>query len=50
VGLRGVQYFLKSIHNVLLHEDPRLLDAFRGSVAIGEVAWLGTELLCGGPR
>src|SRR5207244_786236 len=50
VGLRGVQHFLESVHNVLLHEEPRRLDALRSSVAIGEVAWLGTEILCGGPN
>src|SRR5256885_16788473 len=27
VGLRGVQHFLESVHNVLLHEEPRRLDA-----------------------
>src|SRR5258707_694719 len=50
VGLRGVQHFLESVHNVLLPEEPRRLDASRSSVAIGEVAWLGTEMLCGGPK
>src|SRR5439155_19578742 len=50
VGLRGVQHFLESVHNVLLHEEPRRLGALRSSVAIGEVAWLGTETLCGGPK
>src|ERR1700730_3387211 len=47
VVLRGVQHFLESIHDVLLHEEPRRLDA---SVATGEVAWLGTEMSCGGPK
>src|SRR5229473_6044052 len=46
VGLGGVQHFLESVHNILLHEEPRRLDALRSSVAIGEVAWLGTEILC----
>ena len=34
--------FSSSIHNVLLHEEPRRLGALRSSVAIGEVAGLGT--------
>src|SRR6202051_4995950 len=50
MGLRGVQHFLESVHNVLLHEEPRRLVALRSSVAIGELAWLGTEMLCGGPK
>ena len=29
---------LEPIHNVLLHEEPRRLDALRSSFAIGEVA------------
>src|SRR5258708_671946 len=49
-GLRRVQHFLESVHNVLLHEEPGRLDALRSSVAIGEVAWLGTEIVCGGPK
>src|SRR4029077_21026750 len=44
VGLRGVQHFLESVHK------PRRLDALRSSIAIGEVAWLSTEMLCGGPK
>src|SRR6476469_9712109 len=32
------------------YEEPRRRDALRSSVAIGEVAWLGTEMLCGGPK
>ena len=34
--------FSSSIHYVLLHEEPRRLDALRSSVAIDEVAWLCT--------
>ena len=50
VGLRGVQHFLECVHNVILHEEPRRLDALRSSVVMGEVAGLGTEMLCGGPK
>jgi len=42
--------FSSSVHNVLLHKEPRRLDALRSAVAISEVAWLGTYLLCGGPK
>src|SRR5260221_94650 len=35
VGLRRVQHFLQSVHNVLLHEEPRCLDALQDPVAIG---------------
>ena len=37
MGLRGVQHFLESVHNVVFHEAAKRVDALRSSVAIGEV-------------
>jgi hypothetical protein len=37
VDLRRVQHFLKSVHSVLLHEEPRRLNVARSSIVIGIV-------------